>query len=85
MNDTFSKIIDTIITRTGGYWDKMTLSDKILLKSYYTELYEQLEKAKPVIDFWVNLDIHNEIEKEESPEMVKLEWEEEIRKRIKSK
>lgn len=65
MNNTFSKIINAIIDRTKGDWNNMTINDKVLIKSYYIEMDEEWTKARPVIDFWKNLNIEDELKKEE--------------------
>lgn len=73
-NEIMENIVEAIINRTDGKWGNFTLSDKMILKAFYTQMLEEIEKCKPIMEFWKGLDVESEILNEKNSEIGKLNW-----------
>lgn len=59
--DTYNDIMNDIVSRTGGEWDRMSYSDKVMcvsiMKDIKIEMDKYLREQYPIVKMWAALDI----------------------------
>lgn len=72
----YSEILKDINTRTNGEYERLSLSDKVMIKNILgclrDDIVDYLSQNWQTIEDWYNLDIEKEIERCKEPDFDKL-------------